>query len=501
MDNLNPLKTRLNEIHDLQATLALLGWDQQVNMPPGGAVHRASQLSTLSRIQHEMFTADETARLLEAAEAESKDLPYDSDDAALLRVTRHDFDLATKLPADLVAEISRVTALAHEAWAKARMDDDYAAFKPWFQQVLDLNRQTAEHLGYEDRPYDALLDQYEPGMKTAAVATLFQELKDAQIPLIRAIAEQVDRIDNSVFKRTYDEADQETFGLKVSKRLGYDFERGRLDRAVHPFTTGFGSNDVRITTRYEANWLPGSLFGTIHETGHALYEQGSAESISGTPLEGGTSLGIHESQSRLWENLVGRSKAFWQYFFPQLQATFPAALDGVGLDAFYRAINRAQPSLIRVEADEVTYNMHIIIRFELENDLLEGKLSVDDAPAAWNAKYEEYLGVRPPTNREGILQDVHWSGGMIGYFPTYTLGNLMSVPFFNKAVEAHPAIPTEIAQGEFSTLLGWLQENIYRHGRKYLPAELFERVTGEKMSAQPYVAYLREKYGELYDLP
>ena len=501
MDSLKPLKTRLNEVHDLQAALAVLGWDQQVNMPPGGAEHRASQLSTLSRIQHDLFTADETARLLETAEAEGGDLPYDSDDAALLRVTRHDFDLATRLPSDLVAEISRVTTLAHEAWAKARAADDYPAFKPWLQQILDLNRQTAEHLGYADRPYDALLDQYEPGMKTAAVATLFEELKTAQIPLIRAIAAQADRIDNRVLKREFPEAAQEAFGLKVAETLGYDFQRGRLDRAVHPFTTGFGSNDVRITTRYEAHWLPGSLFGTVHETGHALYEQGSAASISGTPLEGGTSLGIHESQSRLWENLVGRSRAFWQYFFPRLQAAFPAALDGVGLEDFYRAINRAEPSLVRVEADEVTYNMHIIIRFELENDLLEGKLSVDDAPAAWNAKYQEYLGVQPPNNRLGILQDVHWAGGMIGYFPTYTLGNLMSVPFFNKAVEAHPEIPAEIAQGQFGTLLGWLQENIYRHGRKYLPAELFERVTGEQMSAQPYIAYLRSKYGELYDLP
>ncbi len=500
MEHLTQLKERLTEVHNLAGASALLGWDQQVNMPPGGAMHRAAQLATLSKIHHELFTAEETGRLLEAAEAEGKDLPYDSDDASLLRVTRHDYDLATKLPTALVAELTRVTSLAHEAWAKARAEDDYPAFKPWLKQILDLSIQVAEHLGYTDRIYDALLDQYEPGMKTAQVAALFDELKAAQIPLIQAIAAQRDRIDNSLLRREYPEDGQHAFGLAVAKQLGYDFERGRLDRAVHPFTTGFGSNDIRITTRYEAHWLPAALFGTIHESGHAMYEQGSAAAISGTPLEGGASLGIHESQSRLWENLVGRSRAFWTHFFPRLQAAFPAPLAGVDLDTFYRAINRVEPSLIRVEADEVTYNLHIIIRFEMENDLLEGKLSVDDAPEAWNARYEGYLGLRPPTNREGILQDVHWSGGMIGYFPTYTLGNLMSVPFFNKAVAAHPAIPDEIARGEFGTLLGWLRENIYRHGRKYQPAELFERVTGEKISAQPYVAYLRQKYGEIYDL-
>lgn len=500
MENLNALKERLNEAHHLQMVMALLGWDQQVNMPPGGAEHRAAQLGTMSKLQHELFTSEETGRLLDAAESEGRELPYDSDDASLLRVARHDYDLATRVPTKLVAELTRVTALAHEQWAQARAKNDYAAFKPWLQQIVDLSIQVAEALGYDDRIYDALLDQYEPGMKTATVARLFDELKTAQIPMIRAMAAQSDRVDSSVLKRDFAEAAQEQFSLIVARQLGYDFERGRLDRAVHPFTTNFGSNDVRITTRYERNWLPGALFGTMHEAGHAMYEQGSAAAISGTMLEGGTSLGIHESQSRLWENLVGRSRAFWQHYYPQMKELFPDVLADVDLDAFYRAINRVEPSLIRVEADEVTYNMHVIIRFELENDLLEGRLSVDDAPEAWNAKYEEYLGIRPTTDTEGILQDVHWSGGMIGYFPTYTLGNLMSVPFYNKAVEAHPDIPAEIGKGEFSTLLTWLQENIYQHGRKYMPAELFTKVTGEEMAAAQYLDYLRGKYGEIYEL-
>jgi carboxypeptidase Taq len=500
VESLKQLKARLAEVHNLAGATALLGWDQQVNMPPGGAGHRAAQLSTLSRLRHEMFTAEETGRLLADAEAAGADLDYASDDASLLRVTRHDYDLSTKVPTALVAEMTRVSALAHEEWAKARANNDYNAFKPWLQQLVDLNIQIAEALGYEDTPYDALLDQYEPGMPTATVARLFEELKQAQIPMIHAMAEQQERIDNSVLRQEYAEALQAQFGEAVARDLGYDFQRGRLDVAVHPFTTGFGSNDVRITTRYEPNWLPGSLFGTIHEVGHAMYEQGSAPALSGTTLEGGASLGIHESQSRLWENLVGRSLNFWQHYYPRLQELFPAVLDGLTVEDFYRAINRVEPSLIRVEADEVTYNLHIIIRFELENDLVTGKLSVDDAPAAWNAKYTEYLGVTPPDDASGILQDVHWSGGMIGYFPTYSLGNLMSVPFFNQAVDAHPSIPDEIAQGQFSTLLGWLQENIYQHGRKYMPAELYKRVTGETMSAQPYLAYLREKYGTLYEL-
>ncbi len=500
MEKLQQLKDRLTDIHNLYGAASLLGWDQQTYMPPGGAEHRAAQLATLSKIAHQMFTAEETGRLLEEAEAEGAGLDYDSDDASLLRVTRHDYDLATRLPTALVAEIARVTTLAHEEWAKARAGSDYRAFQPWLEQIVDLNLQKAEHLGYEDRIYDALLDQYEPGMKTAQVAAVFEELKARQVPLVRAIAGQLDAVDDAVLRREYDEARQEAFGLEVARQLGYDFQRGRLDRTVHPFTTSFGTNDVRITTRYDRNWLPTALFGTIHESGHALYEQGSGPSLVGTPLEGGTSLGVHESQSRLWENLVGRSRGFWQHFFPRLKALFPEALADVDLETFYRALNRVQPSLIRVEADEVTYNLHIIIRFELENDLLEGRVKVQDAPEAWNAKYEEYLGLTPPDDAQGVLQDVHWSSGSIGYFPTYTLGNLMSVPFFEKAVAERPGIPEQIAQGEFGDLLDWLRENIYRHGRKYMPAELFERVTGGPLSAEPYLRYLHAKYSEIYDL-
>ncbi|MFC1961027.1 carboxypeptidase M32 [Chloroflexota bacterium] len=499
MESIKAFKARLQEVHNLDGAMSLLGWDQQVKMPVGGASHRAAQMGTLSKIRHEMFTAEETGRLLEDAETEGTGLDYDADDAALLRVVRHDYDLATKVPTALVEERTRVRMLAQGAWVKARPENDYESFKPWIKQMFDLTVQMAEHLGYEDCIYDALLDQYEPGMKTAQVAGLFEELKEAQIPMIRALADQKGH-SNDLLKLDYAEGAQETFGIEVAKAIGYDFGRGRLDVSPHPFTSNYGRDDVRITTRYRKNWLPSAMFGTMHECGHGMYEQGSADSLAGTYLEGGTSLGLHESQSRLWENLVGRSKNFWRHYFPRVQELFPAALGDVDMETFYQAINHVEPSLIRVEADEVTYNMHIIIRFELENELVEGTLSVDDAPDAWNAKYEEYLGITPPNHTDGILQDIHWSMGLVGYFATYSLGNLLSVPLYNKALEAHPEIPAEVAQGEFGTLYRWLQANVYAPGRKYTPTELFQRVTGETISAQPYLAYLREKYGELYDL-
>jgi carboxypeptidase Taq len=500
MEKITALKERLADVHGVRTSMALLSWDQQTCMPPGGSGTRAAQLGALSKIAHEMFVSPETGRLLEAAEAEGRDLEYDSDAAALLRAARRDFDLEAKLPTELVVETARVTTLAFEEWQKSRLASDYRRFAPWLGRIVDLNRRRADALGYRVNRYDALLDAFEPGMTTAHLAALFEELKTAQVPLVRKIAAQAERIADELLRRDYDEGRQEAFGVEVAKRLGYDFARGRLDRSAHPFTQGLGRGDVRITTRYERNWLPGALFGTIHETGHALYEQGVAENLDNTLLGTGTSLGVHESQSRLWENLIGRSPGFWQHFFPLLKSAFPEALGEVDLDAFYSAVNRSNPSLIRVEADEVTYNLHIIIRFEMELGLLSGEIGIDAAPAAWNAKYEEYLGLTPPDDAQGILQDVHWSGGAFGYFPTYTLGNLMSVQFYNRALEENPAIPYEIERGEFGTLLRWLQRNIYRHGRKFLPGELLQRVTGGPLQAGPYIAYLRSKYGALYAL-
>ena len=501
MDKVTQLKTHLADIVHLQHAAALLGWDQQVNMPPGGAIARAEQLATLSRLVHEKFTSEETGRLLEEAEADVVGLNEDHDDAALVRVVRHDYDLATRVPTALVEELARTTALAHETWTKAREAADFSQFEDALAHIIDLKRQQAEALGYEDRPYDALLDQYEPQMKTADVERLFEELRVELVPFVAQIFDRLDVVDDAPIRQRFEVDKQEAFGLRVLKRIGYDFQRGRQDRSVHPFTTEFSINDVRITTRYEEDWLPAALFGSIHEAGHAMYEQGCNPAYEGTFLAGGTSLGVHESQSRLWENVVGRSRAFWSVFYGDLQALFPAQLQEVSQEAFYRAINAVSRSLIRVEADEVTYNLHIMLRFELENALLEGTLSVHDVRDAWNDKMRDYLGVTPPDDgKHGVLQDVHWSSGLIGYFPTYSLGNFLSVQFWEQAVQDEPSIPEDIQRGEFGSLLGWLRENIHQHGRKYFPAELTERITGGPIQVAPFMRYLKNKYTDIYGL-
>ncbi len=501
MSKLQELKTHLADVIHLQHAAGVLGWDQQTYMPPGGAEARAEQLATLSRLAHEMFVAETTGALLQQAAAEVDGAGYDSDEAALVRVVQHDYDLATRVPTKLVEEIARTTTLAHEVWAKARQANDFASFAPMLDKIYDLMRQQADALGYEDRMYDALLDQYEPGMKTAQVEALFAELREELVPFVAAIFERLDAVDDTPVKLNYDVDKQAEFGLKVIEQLGYDMTRGRQDKAVHPFTTEFSINDVRITTRYQEDWMPAALFGSIHEAGHAMYEQGSDPRLEGTMLAGGTSLGVHESQSRMWENLVGRSRGFWQYFYPDLQKLFPEQLGAVNLDAFYKAINAVSRSLIRVEADEVTYNLHIMLRFEMENDLLEGKLAVNDAPDYWNAKMDSYLGITPPDNgKHGVLQDVHWSSGLVGYFPTYSLGNFLSVQYWDKALADVPSIPDDIASGNFATLLDWLRANIHVHGRKYWPTELTERVTGEPIQVRSFMRYLKDKYTPIYDL-
>ncbi|HML24733.1 MAG TPA: carboxypeptidase M32 [Aggregatilinea sp.] len=500
MEEVKALNARIADVINLNFAGALLGWDQQTYMPSGGANARAEQLATLSKLAHELFVADETGQLIEDAEAAVKDADPDSDDAALVRVVRHDFDIQTKLPTTLVTDIARETTLAHEVWAKARAENDFASFAPTLARIYDLMRQKAEALGYDERPYDALLDEYEPGMKTNDVETLFAGLREDLVPFVAAIFERMDRVDSSLLHKHYDVDKQAEFGLAVIKELGYDMSRGRQDKAVHPFTTGFSINDVRITTRYYPDYLPTALFGSIHETGHAMYEQGVAQKYEGTALTGGVSLGVHESQSRLWENIVGRSRGFWTHYYPTLQATFPEQFGGVSVDEFYRMINAVSRSLIRVEADEVTYNLHIMLRFEMENDLLEGKLAVKDAPAAWNAKMEQYMGIVPPTDTQGILQDVHWSSGLVGYFPTYSLGNFLSVQYWDQALKDVPAIPEQIEQGNFEPLLAWLHENIHQYGRKYWPQDLTRRVTGEKIQTRSFVRYLKNKYTPIYDL-
>jgi len=499
MENYNLLIARLAEIGHLNTALAVLGWDQQCYMPPGGAGERAEQFAALGKIAHERFVSDETASLLEKAEAEASSEDPDSDARLTLRAVRRDYDKRVKLPTRLVEALAKETTLAHEIWVHARATNDFAHFAPTLDKLLGLSREVAEAFGYQDRLYDALLDQYEPGMKTIEVERVFDELRPGLVSLVKDLADSPP-IDDSILKRDFNEGQQLAFGEYVVKKLGFDFTRGRQDKAVHPFCTSFSRNDVRITTRFDRNWLPCALMGTIHETGHALYEQGFDPKDDNTPLSNAASLGFHESQSRLWENIVGRSRAFWDVFYPGLQRHFPGVLDDVDVARFYRAINKVEPSLIRVEADEVTYPLHIMLRFELEKDLLAGSLAVADLPEAWNEKMRDYLGIVPASDADGCLQDVHWSGAAFGYFPTYALGTMLSAQLYEKALLDDANILGDLKKGEYASLLEWLRENVHKPGRRYLPAELTERICGEPPQSRSYLKYLNDKFRDVYHI-
>ena len=495
MSDYESLLARLAELGHLGHAAALLGWDQQCYMPHGGALARANAMGAMGKLLHERFTDEETGRLLSNAEAEGAE--EGSDQALTLRAVRRDYDKSVKLPTALVSSLARETALAHEVWVKARQENSFEQFAPTLEKLLGLSRDVADHLGHGGCRYDALLDQYEPGMTTAQVASVFAEVRDGLLPLMEIIREG-EPVDNSCLKRGFDEKTQLQFAEYIAKKLGFDFERGRQDMAVHPFCQGLHRTDVRITTRVETHWLPGALMGTIHEAGHGMYEQGFDPKDDDTPLSGAASLAFHESQSRLWENIIGRSRTFWNVFYPGLQRHFPGVLADVDVHQFYRAINHVEPSLVRVEADEVTYCLHIFLRFELEQELVAGTLAVKDIPEAWSAKMEQYLGITPPSDALGCLQDVHWSGAMFGYFPTYALGTMLSAQLFEKALASDSTIEPGLVRGDYAPLLGWLRTNVHQPGRRYLPGELTERICGEPLSAKPLIRYLHSKYREIY---
>ncbi len=497
---LQELKTRLTEINNLESVNALLGWDQSTYMPAGGAAARARQSATLSRLAHEKFTDPAIGHLLDDLQPYEMSLPYDADAAALIRVTRREYERAVKVPPSFMAELSSQMAKSYQAWTMARPKNDFAAVQPDLQKTLDLSRQLAEYFAPYEHIADPLIDWADYGMKVSVIRPLFAQLRSQLVPIVEAITAQTPA-DDACLRQHFPEAAQWAFAEDVIKRLGYDFSRGRLDKTHHPFMTKFSLGDVRITTRVDEDYLGENIFSVMHESGHAMYEMGICMDYEGSPLANGTSAGVHESQSRLWENVVGRSRAFWSFFYPKLQAVFPEQLGSVPLDTFYRAINRVRRSLIRTEADEVTYNLHVMIRFEFELALLEGKLAVRDLPEAWRARYQADLGIAPPDDKDGVMQDVHWFGGVIGgAFQGYTLGNILGAQFYAQALQARPTIPAQIAQGEFDTLHGWLRENLYQHGSKFTAAELVQRVTGGPLSIEPYIRYLRTKYGELYRL-
>ena len=497
---LKELKARLQEVSDLNATSAVLAWDQQTYMPAGGAAARGQQLATLGKLAHEKLTDRAVGKLLEDLRPLAESFPYESNEASLIRITQRDYDKATKIPASLMAEFSAHTTAAYQAWAQARPANDFTAVQPLLEKTLDYSRRIADCFPGYDHIADPLIDFSDQGMKAESVRQLFAELRQQLVPLVQAITEQ-EVADDSCLRQHFPEKLQLAFGRTIIEQYGYDFERGRQDKTHHPFMIKFALGDVRITTRVNENNLNDALFSTLHEAGHGLYEQGMLAELEGTPLDGGTSSGIHESQSRLWENLVGRGRLFWQHYYPQVQNAFPEQLGDVSLDTFYRAINKVERSLIRTEADEVTYNLHVMIRFDLELALLEGSLAVKDLPDAWHARYQSDLGFQAPDDTDGVLQDVHWYSGLVGgAFQGYTLGNIMSAIFFDQALAAHPAIPSQIGQGEFGTLHGWLKENIYQHGSKFTANELIERITGQPLTIAPYIRYLRRKFGELYTL-
>jgi carboxypeptidase Taq len=495
---LHELKTRLLEVNDLNSANALLNWDQTTYMPPGGAAARGRQMATLGRLAHEKFTDPAIGKLLDDLRPYEESLPYDSDDASLIRVARREYARNTKIPAEFVAQLNEHQAESYQVWTEARPANDFKRVQPYLEKTLDLSRQLANYFPGYEHIADPLIDFADEGMKVSTIRPLFAELRAQLVPIVQAITSQP-VADDACIKQLYPEAQQLAFGRAVIKAFGYDFNRGRQDKTHHPFMTKFSLGDVRITTRVKERDLSDALFSTMHEAGHALYEQGIRMNLEGTPLAGGTSSGVHESQSRTWENLVGRSRNFWTFFYPQLQAAFPEQLESVPFETFYRAINKVEPSLIRVDADEVTYNLHVMIRFDFETALLEGTLAIRDLPEAWHARYQSDLGLRAPDDRDGVLQDVHWYAGAIGgSFQGYTLGNIMSAQFFAAALQAHPEIFTEIGEGKFDTLHGWLAQNVYQHGSKFTAGEVIERATGQSLRIEPYTEYLRTKYGELY---
>jgi carboxypeptidase Taq len=488
---LNELKILLREVDDLNRAAAVLNWDQQTYMPPGGAEARGRQLATLAKIAHEKFTSPAIGRLLDGVSAENED------EEALLRVTRRDYERATKVPPSFTATLAEHQSETYVAWTKARPANDFRAVAPKLEKTLELSQQLANYFPDYEHIADPLIDYSDEGMKASTIRKVFGELREQLLPLVKALTSQP-TADDSVLRQPFDPDKELAFSAEVARQFGYDFSRGRQDKTHHPFQTTFSTNDVRITTRVKENQFGYALFSTMHEAGHAMYEQGVDPRFEATPLAGGVSMGIHESQSRTWENIVGRSRGFWEFFYPKLQKTFPTQLSSVSLRKFYRAINKVERSLIRTEADEVTYNLHVMIRFDLELQLLEGKLAVKDLPEAWHARYQSDLGICAPDDRDGVLQDVHWYGGTIGgVFQGYTLGNIMSAQFYDAALRVHSDIPVEIERGEFGRLRGWLTDNIYRHGRKFTAADLILRATGKPPSVDSYVSYLRRKYGEL----
>ncbi|MBD3254644.1 MAG: carboxypeptidase M32 [Candidatus Lokiarchaeota archaeon] len=491
------LRKRIVKLTRLRYISSLLGWDQQVNMPDGSTQGRSEQIALMESIYHKKLISRKTGDLIKSVEKES-DLGLI--EYALLREAKREYERAIKIPKELIVEIAKTASLGHQAWEEAKRKSKFDIFKPYLEKMITLQKQYADKIDKGPTRYDSLLDKFEPGATSSWISQIFNELKPTLIKMVKKIASSQEVPDQSVLKKHYPPEKQFKFSVEVLKKLQFDFNIGRQDKSTHPFTTSLSSRDVRITTKTVENFLPPCIFGTIHECGHALYEMGFMKEIEDTFLADGASLGIHESQSRLWENIVGRSEDFWRYWFPILQKYFPRNLKDTSVRDFYRAINVVQPSFIRIEADELTYGLHIILRFDLERKLINEDISTSDLPQIWNSKMVELFQIEPPNDAQGVLQDVHWSGGLFGYFPTYTLGNLYASQIYNKAIEIYDSLPEMFREGDFSQLHEFLKENIFQYGRIFRPRELIMKVTGEDLNPNYFINYVKNKFYSIYNL-
>jgi carboxypeptidase Taq len=495
------LQTHLQQLHNLSIAYHMLFWDQNVFMPPDGDKSRAAQMATLKQLHHEKLTSEETARVIEAARAELDN--GDSDNARLVHVASEDYTYASALPGDFVARYTRTTAEAFTVWKQAKETNNYALFAPMLQRIIDLKLEEADIRGYDDHPYDVLLGMWERGMTTKRVRELFDAHRDDLVALSAAVNAQADLVDDSTLHQHFPVAGQQELAQRASRAIGIDYDTwAHFATSPHPFCLQIARDDIRITTRFVEDFFNPAFYGTLHESGHGLHGRGIAPHLDGTFLSNmeDYSHGLAESQSRTWENLVGRSRAFWEWFFPQAQAVFPEQFKDADAEMLYRAVNRSYAQPIRIEADELTYNLHIMLRFELEVALVEGAIRVDKLPDAWNDKVKAYFGITPEDHTRGVLQDVHYSMGGIGAFTGYAIGNLLASQFYTQAEQALPDIPAQIAQGNFAPLREWLTTNIYQHGRKFNAEEMAQRVTGKPIQSQDFVTYLREKYTAIYEL-
>ena len=491
------LVRHFHELHVIGSASSLLSWDQQTYRPIKAAAHRAEQLAYFAKLHHEKSTSKEALDLVDELAAT---VPSDDSDVSVnVREIKRQSDKLRKLPGDLVEELSRAEALGQDAWIEAKKTSDFKAFAPWLEKLLGLKKQVADHYGYSTSRYDALLDDYEPGASSAEIAKVFASLRDELITLVRQVVDSGKRPAVEKLTGNWPQSQQEAFARQAAQSVGFDFDAGRMDISTHPFCTDLGSGDVRITTRFDDASFYGSFYSVLHEVGHALYEQGlPVEKYPGLPRSQAISLGIHESQSRMWENLVGRSASFWNHFFPIAKQLFGKRMDGITQSELLFAVNDVRPSLIRTESDEVTYNLHVLLRFEIEKDLIEDKLAVKDLPELWNVRMKKYLGIDVPDHARGCMQDIHWSAGLVGYFPTYTLGNLYAAQFFNQAKQQLGDLDASFAKGEFRPLLDWLRTNIHALGKTHTASELVQKITGKPLSAEPLLTHLRAKVGQFY---